>query len=337
MIVWLTGNTGSGKTTLAKELQKRLYNWTILDGDEMRNTISLGAGFSKEEREKHNLRVARLAKLLNEKGQNVFVSVIAPFQSTRDKIDKIIDCKWVWVHRGIPKYENAPYESPMNAIELKDMTLEEEVETVIEILRLFGVFVLGAPRSGTSMKMKICSLLGVNMIYTSDKKRKEMDKLYKEKFGDYHPNKAGFYEIVDDYINSYIKILSTPYSGCKIIMPLMRVMRDIVDRIPSKIIMMERNSEEVAHSQMNFYAGRRFVDEALIRTQIVEEKIKLKERKINFIVMKYQDILDNPEREVLRLKKFINSPCDIGEAVNFIDKKAQRCKKEILIKGVNYG
>ena len=61
-IVWLTGNSGAGKTTIAKCYQGEYdKHCIILDGDEMRQSVSLGAGFSKEAREEHNLRVARLA------------------------------------------------------------------------------------------------------------------------------------------------------------------------------------------------------------------------------------------------------------------------------------
>src|SRR3990167_4308420 len=80
-IVWLTGQSGAGKTTLARDLQEKL-GAVVLDGDEMRKSISEGLGFSKDDRETHNLRVARLAKVLSKKSI-VVVSVIAPFRKTR--------------------------------------------------------------------------------------------------------------------------------------------------------------------------------------------------------------------------------------------------------------
>ena len=58
-VIWLTGNSGAGKTTTAYNFKKKLEECgkqcIILDGDEMRSSISLGAGFSKEAREEHNL------------------------------------------------------------------------------------------------------------------------------------------------------------------------------------------------------------------------------------------------------------------------------------------
>lgn len=112
MIVWLTGNSNVGKTTLAKRFADEI-GCINLDGDEMRASISLGAGFSKEDREQHNLRVARLAKVLSKQGFDVIISVIAPFQSTRDKIAKIIPkCKWIYIKR-LQKYDKSrPYEIP---------------------------------------------------------------------------------------------------------------------------------------------------------------------------------------------------------------------------------
>ena len=117
MIVWLTGNSGAGKTTIADVFRLLHPEWIKLDGDDMRSSISLGAGFSKEEREAHNLRVARLANVLDEQGHNIIVSVIAPFESTREKIKKLIpDCVWVYVKRTLKSDPRKPYEEPLCSI-----------------------------------------------------------------------------------------------------------------------------------------------------------------------------------------------------------------------------
>jgi len=111
-IIWLTGNSGSGKTTIARVLQHRLSNAVILDGDEMRQSISLGAGFTKTDRDEHNMRVTRLASVLHRQRFNVIVSVIAPFRSTREKIGQLIHPVWVHVKRDMPKMVERPYEVP---------------------------------------------------------------------------------------------------------------------------------------------------------------------------------------------------------------------------------
>lgn len=110
-IVWLTGQSGSGKTTLAGAIKSSLGNAVILDGDEMRESIS-AEGFSREDRNTHNLRVARLALVLA-KQSPVIVSVIAPFAETRSQIDKLISPLWVLCSRhGQKEGREFPYELP---------------------------------------------------------------------------------------------------------------------------------------------------------------------------------------------------------------------------------
>ncbi|PIR52978.1 hypothetical protein COU76_03690 [Candidatus Peregrinibacteria bacterium CG10_big_fil_rev_8_21_14_0_10_49_10] len=122
-ILWLTGNTGAGKTTLAEGM--RVYfnekeasgssadrRVVVLDGDEMRETISRNEGLSAEDRRKHNLRVARLAKLLCDQGFFVIVAVIAPFAEVRSEIDAICAPLWVYVKRSGLGAADKPYEDP---------------------------------------------------------------------------------------------------------------------------------------------------------------------------------------------------------------------------------
>jgi adenylylsulfate kinase-like enzyme len=110
-IVWLTGQSGSGKTTLANAVKESLGNVVILDGNEMRESIS-AEGFSDEDRHAHNLRVARLAQVLS-KQSPVIVSVIAPFAHTRAEIDRLISPIWVLCSRREQKQgREFPYELP---------------------------------------------------------------------------------------------------------------------------------------------------------------------------------------------------------------------------------
>ncbi len=88
-IVWIFGQTRSGKTTLAKNLIAKLPSAINLDGDEMRDTISVGAGFSPEDRLEHNIRVAKLATLLRDHGHTVIVSLITPLPEIRQTVDEI--------------------------------------------------------------------------------------------------------------------------------------------------------------------------------------------------------------------------------------------------------
>ena len=110
-VVWLTGQSGSGKTTLAAAIKDLLSDAVILDGDDMRESIS-GEGFSAEDRHTHNLRVARLAHVLSRQSP-VVVSVIAPFAETRSQIDQIISPLWVFCRRSDQKEgSDFPYEIP---------------------------------------------------------------------------------------------------------------------------------------------------------------------------------------------------------------------------------
>lgn len=134
-IVWLTGNSGAGKTTIAKLLAPRIRA-VILDGDEMRDSISLGAGFSLEDRLEHNLRVARLARELV-KQTNVVVSVIAPTKAIRAAIMQIVQPEWVYLKRTLEWGDSRPYQPPVRPFQYLEvnndmLTPEESVEIILQ-------------------------------------------------------------------------------------------------------------------------------------------------------------------------------------------------------------
>lgn len=86
-VIWLTGLSGSGKSTIARrlyeELKARGLKVESFDGDEVRRNLSKGLGFSKEDRDTHNKRIIYVAKLLTRNGVNAVISLISPYRSTR--------------------------------------------------------------------------------------------------------------------------------------------------------------------------------------------------------------------------------------------------------------
>ena len=148
-ILWLTGNSGAGKSTVAFAAQKH-FNETlepgaspyarrvvVLDGDEMRATISTEEDLSPEGRRAHNLRVARLAAHLQGQGFLVLVSVIAPFAAVREELNGICNPKWIYVKREGLESEEKPYEAPENpalTIDNDTSSPEESLEALLQIL-----------------------------------------------------------------------------------------------------------------------------------------------------------------------------------------------------------
>lgn len=89
-VLWMTGLSGAGKTTIALEmldqLAKRSLRLERLDGDVVRESLTRDLGFSKEDREKNIERITFVAKLLSRNGVGCICSFISPYQSIRDSV-----------------------------------------------------------------------------------------------------------------------------------------------------------------------------------------------------------------------------------------------------------
>ncbi|QDY79618.1 adenylyl-sulfate kinase [Streptomyces qinzhouensis] len=88
--IWLTGLPSAGKTTIAHEVAGRLRaggrRTEVLDGDEIREFLSAGLGFSREDRHTNVQRIGFVAELLASHGVTVLVPVIAPYADSREAV-----------------------------------------------------------------------------------------------------------------------------------------------------------------------------------------------------------------------------------------------------------
>ena len=93
--IWLTGLSGSGKSTIARALEVELFRrggqTYILDGDNIRHGLNADLGFSAEARTENIRRIGEVAKLFADSGQIVITSFISPFRKDRDRVRRIFD------------------------------------------------------------------------------------------------------------------------------------------------------------------------------------------------------------------------------------------------------
>ncbi|WP_290901274.1 adenylyl-sulfate kinase [Ferroglobus sp.] len=167
-VIWLTGPSGAGKTTLARALEKKLKEMglkvEVLDGDEIRRKLYPDIGFSKEAREMHNRVVIHMAKLLSRNGVVAVVSLISPYKAVREKareeignfIEVYLKCpleirmkrdpKGLYSKamrgeiKGLTGYDGI-YEEPENPeliLETHKMSVEEEVEAILNKAKELG-------------------------------------------------------------------------------------------------------------------------------------------------------------------------------------------------------
>ena len=159
--IWMSGLSGSGKSTVANQLESSLneqgYHTYTLDGDNTRLGLNKGLGFSEEDRIENIRRVAEVCKLMNEAGLIVICSFISPFEKNRTQAKEIIGENFIEVFvdadlqtcetrdpKGLYKKARAgeikdftgissPFETPINSIVLKNNT-EEDLDRNVNLL-----------------------------------------------------------------------------------------------------------------------------------------------------------------------------------------------------------
>jgi bifunctional enzyme CysN/CysC len=109
-VLWFTGLSAAGKTTIATLVEKRLhalgYHTFLLDGDDVRHGLSRDLGFTDADRVENVRRVAEVAKLMVDAGLIVLVSLISPFRAERKMARELVEPgEFVEVHVDTPLAE----------------------------------------------------------------------------------------------------------------------------------------------------------------------------------------------------------------------------------------
>jgi bifunctional enzyme CysN/CysC len=167
-VVWLTGLSGAGKSTIATELERELFNIGkhayVLDGDNVRHGLCSDLGFSPEDRKENIRRVGEVATLFAEAGIICITAFISPYRSDRELVRKMVKAgRFVEVHVDAPLAVceerdpkglyakaraneikeftgiSAPYEAPLRPevqLHTDKLTVAEAVAKIVEYLHL---------------------------------------------------------------------------------------------------------------------------------------------------------------------------------------------------------
>ncbi|ALX50113.1 adenylyl-sulfate kinase [Lentibacillus amyloliquefaciens] len=169
-VIWFTGLSGSGKSTISVELEKELYNQGVrtyrLDGDNIRHGLNKNLGFSPEDRKENIRRIGEVSKLMVEAGLFTLSAFISPYREDRDEVRELMeDGEFIEVFvdasvetcesrdpKGLYKKArageikgftgiDAPYEAPESpevTVDTDKQSLEESVQTIVKYLNEKG-------------------------------------------------------------------------------------------------------------------------------------------------------------------------------------------------------
>jgi len=171
--IWLTGLSGSGKSTIAVELEHALienkHQAFILDGDNIRHGLNKNLGFSPEDRTENIRRIGEVAKLFTEANIITVAAFVSPYREDRDNVRKLLgDGEFIEIYvkcslevceerdtKGLYKKAragevkdftgiSAPYEEPLNpelTIDSSKLSIEESTRTILDYLEAKGYVV----------------------------------------------------------------------------------------------------------------------------------------------------------------------------------------------------
>ena len=149
IIIWLTGQPGSGKTTLASELINSLKSEDNessqiinIDGDDLR-LINKNKDYSKEGRIKNISTAISIVRFLSNKNFTCILSIVAPYRFLRDELKEDFSFLEVYLHttevRGREKYFAKDYEPPIDpnalSIDTGKLTIKESVDEILNVYR----------------------------------------------------------------------------------------------------------------------------------------------------------------------------------------------------------
>ena len=172
--IWLTGLSGSGKSTIAVELEHALienkHQAFILDGDNIRHGLNKNLGFSPEDRTENIRRIGEVAKLFTEANIITVAAFVSPYREDRDNVRKLLgDGEFIEIYvkcslevceerdtKGLYKKAragevkdftgiSAPYEEPLNpelTIDSSKLSIEESTRITFDYLEAKGFLVI---------------------------------------------------------------------------------------------------------------------------------------------------------------------------------------------------
>ena len=142
MILWFTGQPGSGKTTLAKEIISKFNHDKVIhiDGDDLRKVLD-NKDYSEKGRRKNVQFAIDMAKVMESKNYSVVVSRVSPYRDMREKLKSETNVVEFFCHtgkiRGKEEYFVRDYHPPLEDFTdiVTDKSLEESVDEVLNVCR----------------------------------------------------------------------------------------------------------------------------------------------------------------------------------------------------------
>src|SRR2546422_5877588 len=114
-VIWFTGLSGSGKSTIAhelvKEFERRGLNYEVLDGDVVRTHLSKGLGFSKEDRDTNIRRIGFLAAEIVQHDGVAICAAVSPYRATRNDVRGMV---------GVDRFIEVFVDTPLEICEQRD-------------------------------------------------------------------------------------------------------------------------------------------------------------------------------------------------------------------------